>query len=50
MKQRTIITATGPTGKVVFRAVEPRIMSKEEIRRECKKWSVPHNSIIVKFE
>lgn len=46
---KTILTAHDHNGKVVFRSVEPRKMSEVEIRKECQKWLVEREKIIVQY-
>lgn len=48
--QRTIIEAISPRGVVVFRAVEPRIMTQAEIHRELEKWAVRDVTVTVKYD
>lgn len=47
--KKTILTAHGHNGKVVFHSVEPRIMSESDICEECQKWFVARDKIIVQY-
>lgn len=47
--KHTILTAFDQKGNVVFRSIEPRVMTEREIRRECKKWVVNRNNTIVEY-